>query len=311
MSTCSCECHGHGPYHPCSIEGGCGHLHARAERPDGACLTCPPPDDGKDWSEPATGHTVCDRCRSRLAKQLIDIAARYRRLNPRPGSTGEIGRGAPGFGSRSPAADHIVVMRDWRSKSHEVAKDGIKYVWDPTADHGRRLPEGVYGPEEPPGAYTKKLDAWLGADGKKHAEEEFPVRSVPFTLASLVDLVAEEQQIVPPAGRTVKELARWLIHQLDWVTRQTWVTEFADELKFLVRQLRPVTGDPSIHIGECPNTIDEGKSTRECGQPLYAPANFTSKSVIRCPAPACGRKWPRDDWDHLGQLMQDRRQLSA
>lgn len=43
-----CDCHGHGPGYPCSIEGGCGHLHlvgkievaARITQERGLCLSC-------------------------------------------------------------------------------------------------------------------------------------------------------------------------------------------------------------------------------------------------------------------------------
>jgi hypothetical protein len=43
-----CECHGHGPGYPCSVEGGCGHLHptekltvgARIEAAAGLCVSC-------------------------------------------------------------------------------------------------------------------------------------------------------------------------------------------------------------------------------------------------------------------------------
>jgi len=49
------------------------------------------------------------------------------------------------------------------------------------------------------------------------------------------------------------------------------VTELDIALRRLVAQLRPVTGDPRRPIGLCPNTIDDGEHTRECGTRLYAP----------------------------------------
>lgn len=259
------------------------------------------------WKRARDGYTVCDGCIDKLADRLEDVADRYARLNPRPGSNSDHGgRGAPGFGSRSPASDHIIVMQDWRSKSHEVARDGFRYVWDPNADHGRRLPEGVHGPEEPPGAYTKKEDVWIGADDREHAEQESPARSVPFTLAGMAGLVAEERDMTPPCTRFVGELVRWLDVQLDFIARQEWVVDFAEDLRALQKQLRPVTGDPPIRIGLCPNTIDEGEHSRECGAPLFAPTESAKNDTIRCSA--CNRKWPRSEWESLGKLMQDRRE---
>lgn len=269
-------------------------------RPDYACVLCLPPLGSRAWRRAEDGYRTCDTCLERLGEVLLDVVVRYQRLNPTPGSNADAGgRGAPGFGSRSPASEHIILMRDRRSKSCEVAFDGKVYVWDPK--YQERLPVGVEGPLEPPGAYVEHREAWFGGDGRAHFEQERPPLSVPFTLSSLADLVAEERDMTAPRG-TVNDIAVWLDHQLDYVARQDWVTDVHEQLARLLGQLKPVTGDPKIKIGECPNTIDEGEHTRECRTPLFAPTDSSKDDTIRCAG--CGRPWPRENWVELGKLMQ-------
>lgn len=269
-------------------------------RPDSACLLCPPPLGTRTWRRADEGYRTCDLCLERLSEILLDVAVRYQKLNPTPGSGADQGgRGAPGFGSRSPASDHIIVMRDRRSKSCEVAVDGLVYVWDRSFQE--RLPEGVEGPLEAPGAYVEHREAWFGGDGRAHFEQERPPLSIPFTLASLAFLVAEEREMTGPTGG-VNVVVVWLEAQLDYIARQEWVVDVHEQLVRLLGQLKPVTGDPKIRIGFCPNTIDEGQHTRECKAPLYAPTDSSKDDTIRCGG--CGRPWPREKWVELGRLMQ-------
>lgn len=268
------------------------------DKPSGSCLLCPPPREGQGWRLADRGYLTCSSCLDKLRETLQDIAKRYARLDPTPGASGDHGgRGAPGFGSRPPASPHVIVMTDRRSKSCEVSSDGIAYVWDPLAD--TVLQPGQYGP--PAGAYVEKREVWYGADGRAHSEEARPPRSIPGTLDALAGWVAEEREIKPPEKRSVPDLALWLDQQLDWITRQELVVDIAQDLRRLHTQLKPVTGDQRVKVGECPVTIDQGAHTIECGTPLYAP---TKGDTIICPNPACGGKWPRPEWERLGQILQ-------
>lgn len=266
-------------------------------RPTVACVLCPPPRT-QAWRLADRGYRTCTTCYDKLREDLHDISKRYALLDATPGASGEAGsRGAPGFGSRPSASPHVIVMTDWRSKSCEVAVDGIQYVWDPLADD--TLEPGQYGP--PGGAYVGKREVWYGRDGRGHTEQENPARSVPATLAALAALIAEEREVTPPAARMPGELVRWLDTHMDWITRQELVTDFRDDLRALVKQLMPVTGDPSPrHIGLCPNVIDEGEHSRECGARLYAPLRG---DCIACSQ--CNREWPRAEWLRLGALLQE------
>lgn len=210
------------------------------------------------------GYRTCDACLDRIRDTLKDITRRYALLNPKPGMSGEHGRGAPGFGSRSPASDHIIAMRDRRSST--VAR------------------------------------TWLGRDGRLHQESERPPLSVHGVLDTIAWDIAEQRSLDGPSDRAdVPHLARYIDTNLDWATRQPTIVEVDQQLRDLVAQLKPVTGEPGRrHIGLCPNVLDEGEVTRECGARLFAPLRG---DAIECGA--CRRVWPRSEWLRLGDLLQD------
>lgn len=232
------------------------------DRPQQACATCPPPrEEGQPWRTADPGYLTCSGCYDHVRDALKEIAKRYNALNPTPGASGESGgRGAPGFGSRSPASDHIIAMTDRRSST--VAR------------------------------------VWVGADGRVHRESERPPLSVWGVLDGAAWAIAEERGIDGPAPDiTVHQLTRWIDHQLDWLTRNLLVVDVWRDLRGLVGQLRPVTGDARALIGVCPN-LPEG-AEQECGSRLYAP---TKGDTIVCSA--CSRRWPRPEWEHLGRMIQ-------
>lgn len=233
------------------------------ERPSNACTTCPPPRQNRNWRIADPGYRTCATCLDRLREQLREIADRWAALDPSPSAAGDTGRGAPGFGSRPPAQETVICVRDWRS--------------------------------------SRESHTWRGADGRLHREHERPPLSVPAELWTLVHHVADARGLTTPTALRVPELVRWLDGHLDWVTRQDGVAAFGQVLRELVAQLRPLTGEPGAkRIGECPNTLDEGDTTRECKRPLYAPLRG---DTIHC---SCGRTWERPEWEQLGLMLQAR-----
>src|SRR5690606_7642312 len=236
--------------------------HGTPDRPAAACVLCPPPREGRPWRLADRGYATCSVCDLRIRGALKEIDERYQQLDPTPGRSGDYGRGAPGFGSRSPASDHIIAMTDRRSSA--VAR------------------------------------VWTAADGRVHRESERPPLSVWGVLDGAAWAIAEERGVDgPEPTATVSELVGWISNQLDWLTRNPLVVDVWRDLRVLVAQLRPVTGDKRAKIGRCPNVIDEGETTRECGAPLYAP---TRGDTIHCTA--CPAHWPRPEWERLGRILQ-------
>lgn len=266
------------------------------ERPPRACLLCPPPRKVGAWRLADEGYRTCAGCLDRLRDTLREVAARWAALDPAPGGQGEHGgRGAPGFGSRSPGSDHVIAMRDDRSGT-SMAEDATVYEWDPLADDV--LESGQYGP--PRGAFVAKRRGWRGADGKIHRESERPPLPVRGELGRMAFYIAEARDMTGPKPWSVTAIVAWLDGQLDWVTRQDGVGAFAATVRELAAQLRPMTGEPGARkIGQCPNVIDEGEHTRECGADLRAPLRGDE---IRCRA--CARRWPREEWLALGRTLQ-------
>ena len=202
--------------------------------PEGRCLLCPPPRPERPWRLADPGYRSCSSCLDRLRDALREIAARWAALDPRPGASGDGGRGAPGFGSTPPANVTVIAVRDWRS--------------------------------------SREARTWRGADGRLHREHERPPLSVVAELYTLARHVADARGLTPPDRLQAPDLVRWLDSQLDWITRQDGVAGFARVVRELAAQLRPLTGEPGAkRVGECPNTIDDEDETRECKAPLYAP----------------------------------------
>lgn len=261
-------------------------------RPTGACLTCRPPTADQDWRLADDGYRTCEKCLSNIRQVISDIRTFYQRLDPTPGSMGESGsRGSPGFGSKPTVSLHIVAMRDRRSMAYEVARDGVEYTWveDPRG-WSPGLPEGVEGPLRAPGGFVKR-EVWYGSDGRGHSEQSRPPRSIPKTIESLAQWVAEDREMTTPTG-TVDELCCWIDNQLDHVTRQDWVGDFDAELRSLRAQLKPVAGEGQKNkILSCPSNIGDGEHIRICGANLYEPDRA---GVIRCHA--CKHEWARDKW---------------
>lgn len=240
----------------------------RVPRPGGACLTCKPPRPNRSWRMAYSGHRTCEDCPGWMLGLLAEIAHRYEQLDPSPGGSSDLeSRGAPGFGSRSPASDHVIAMTDIRSSS-------VAHVW-------------------------------MAGDKRVHQESERPPLSVYAVLLTEVYDVAELRSMsLPDPCFAVRHLTVWLSRHVEWLTRQDTIADFADVLKTLTRQLKPVTGDPQQKpFGRCPNTIDEGESSRSCDGPLYAPRADTS--LIHCTA--CGRDWDnnKNEWKKLGLLLKN------
>lgn len=265
-------------------------------RPSWACALHRPPKPGQAWMKADDSYTTCGGCLNNLRSTLRDIGDMYARLDATPGGNGEHGgRGAPGYGSRPPVALNVVAMRDRRTLPYAVASDAVVYVFDADADHV--LQSDQHGPKR--GEYVERREVWYGADGRPHQESDNGVLSVPATLAGIAAGIADMRELGAPAGG-VPDVIRWLDGQLDWLTRQSWVSEPAGELHRLAAQIRGVN-EPRRRIGVCPNVIDEGATTRVCDAPLYAPVRGDS---IVCRNRDCERVWHRAEWLRLGDLLK-------
>lgn len=233
-------------------------------RPDGVCLTHPPPKPGRAWERADNGYLTCWDCYKRLNQVLspwhrdrdgrpASIPGLYETLSAVPGWSPAAGdRPAVGFrfGPRSPANDTIIAMRDHRSRRNH------------------RRPAG-----DP--------------------------HSVPGVLAEWVAELAGEKHLASAPPRSVLAMCHLLDRNLDHITRQGWVVEFAMEIGWLRRQLVEVN-QPRVVVGKCPNTVDLGVVTKTCGALLFAPLYG---DWIECWSPDCRRTWARREWLQLGDLV--------
>jgi hypothetical protein len=234
------------------------------------------------WTQAASKHVTCDGCYDRLRELIAEVAERFLVMDPRPGATLIPGmRGAPGFGSRSPASDHVIAMRDPRSS--QVAR------------------------------------VWVGGDGRVHEESMRPARSIHGTFSILAWEIAEHRDVSGPDDRDgVFALLRFIDHHLDYITRHAELAvEVSDTLHRAAWPLRTQTGDGRRFIGRCPEMVADaelleaasefyGETPQEielvrCGAPLFAPRISSSAEHIECFA--CSRVWPVSEWLKLGEQL--------
>lgn len=126
------------------------------------------------------------------------------------------------------------------------------------------------------------------------------VRSVPGTLARIIDAVCEELVYTSGgAGATVDSACRWLGNRLEPLSRLPWADDLYRDLRELSDSLRAVFGDtPPKPIGRCTNVIvvvgsgaDIGNHHNAvCGSALYPPPRRAGDVEPReVPAIECSR----------------------
>lgn len=229
------------------------------QRPAGACLTHRPPSGDRPWRRVDDHYRTCSSCYDQLHRWLspasVDddgrpdsIPGLYAFLNPRP-VVGDAGRRRPGFGSRSPALDHVICIRDRRSVQVE---DGDPY--------------------SAPGLLTSWVQ-WVW-------EERYEV-----TALDQLDYFQHRARL----PTTVETMCLWLDQQLDWITRQETVIEFYDELRALHAQLRSATGDGGQPpVGWCIELVGDAECGAPIHMPRQSP-RAPDEPIRDLPELKCGR----------------------
>jgi hypothetical protein len=244
------------------------------ERPQAACVVCPPPRGNRAWTLADSRCATCGSCYDKIRERLAEVAERYLRLDACPaGSRPPGSRGAPGFHPRPPGAVHVMAMRDPRS--------------------------------------SQDARVWVGSDGRVHTESTRPALSVYGALNLLAWSIAEHRGVSGPDDRDdVYALLRFVDRHVGYVTRHAELAVETDQtLRDLVGALRPVTGDARRQVGTCRAEVDpeEGAEQAEpdeegvfyCGAPLFASVAFREGEEVVCGA--CGARYPMDEWLALAE----------
>jgi len=145
---------------------------------------------------------------------------------------GEPGRGAPGYGSRSPGRDDIIIALDPRSKPGSVDEDG--------------------------NATTRRPD-----DAPRW------IRSIPASISAIADWVATEKGEHPRPPSTFVQDMGYVRRSLPWCAQQAtrdddgkwhpWINDTVSDIKELHHQARwQVRDQPQPPLGTCLSVGCEG-----------------------------------------------------
>ncbi len=118
------------------------------------------------------------------------------------------------------------------------------------------------------------------------------LNAVPAVLGSWVMLVCEERSLRGPD--TPDRLSSWLLGQFDWLVRQPWVDDMADEVNDLTRSAeRLCRVDEHRHRLEppCPSC-----TARELGR-------WDGTDQVDCAS--CGRRWKAEEYPWMVRLALD------
>ncbi|MDT8910912.1 hypothetical protein [Amycolatopsis sp. PS_44_ISF1] len=251
------------------------------------------------------GYRTCDPCADELRADIQELARLYpelaRAVVPSGGAPAG-GLGAPGYGSRSPARDSVLVLTDRRTRAeddgdpHAVLEVLAGWADNIREDTGMSVPD--------PGAQRegRLLVGWLDFTARQPWAGRLDT-----PLGQLRDEITEQLGLAP---RTVAGEAAFLVEWFDYITRQYWVSDLADEIRGLLPLVRAATGtaESSVPVGTCPTT--EESTQRPCGARLRV-----RPDADRITCPKCRTRWPRATWDKLsdaqGTPVSDVAALSA
>ncbi|WET76878.1 hypothetical protein P3102_22505 [Amycolatopsis sp. QT-25] len=250
------------------------------------------------------GYRTCDPCADELRADIQELARLYPELIRAavPGGASTSGRVSPGYGSRSPARDSVLVLTDRRTRAEDDGDaHSVLEILSSWADNIRE-DTGMGVPDPAARRQGQLLVGWLDftADQPWAGKLDTP-------LGQLRDEIAEQLGL---SARTVHGETAFLVEWFDYVTRQYWVSDFAEEVRGLLATVRAATGtaESSIPVGTCP-TLNE-TTQRPCGARLRVRAE-----ADRITCPRCRTRWPRAHWDELsdaqGTPLSDVAALSA
>jgi hypothetical protein len=171
------------------------------------CLICP---------EDAGHRYACHGCVNRMRKQLRELEDYAVILACTMGPLrGGPSRRSPGYGSRSPARDDVIVALDVRSRAGDVDEDGEAIT---------RRPED--------------RDTWT--------------RSIPGAIRQLACWLREEADQSDPVRWTLTTEIAYILGRIEACAMEQWVDDLASDIKELHAQARVLAGDPSPRpLGTC------------------------------------------------------------
>lgn len=111
--------------------------------------------------------------------------------------------------------------------------------------------------------------------------------------------VREDRDLDAPKLVTVGSEIACLRSNHDWTMTQTWVDEYAQELRAIHSAVRSAANDPVPRsVGRCIHMLKHG----ECGSDVY---ELPDASGVKCSSSSCGRIYTGLDYDRLRVAQQE------
>ncbi len=150
------------------------------------------------------------------------------------------------------------------------------------------LASGGGGGDKVTGTRDKPVPINLGVHD--HAEH------VVFTLASWARMVAEDRGLHGPSNATPSATATFLLAHLDWIVRQDWAPDAAEEISDLSRKAHGIVPSrPERHELPAPCPADG------CG--YLSLVRYDGESHVRCEV--CGAVWDEKEYVRLTIVLAD------
>ncbi|MGY1683325.1 hypothetical protein [Geodermatophilus sp. SYSU D01176] len=134
------------------------------------------------------------------------------------------------------------------------------------------------------------------ATGLSLDEDVLAIRSEMLTVAaSWAGLVAEQRPVAKRPDRQLSKLSRFLLTQLDWLSRHPAATDAAEEIGRVARAAEEVVEfnlSRRLELGAC--------DREDCSAVVYATVG-TSSSLVAC---GRGHTWPPHKWMALAHRLR-------
>lgn len=218
---------------------------------------------------------LCHGDSNRILRHLRELEEYLPTLSLEKSPAGSEPVTGPGFSSRSPSNDSVIVHTDPRSGADFLTRQVTKPRYD---KHGNQVLDGHGRPVADP-VLNENGDPVVEAIGE-------PSMGALGVVSSWAQVVTEERGVKPSTSAFLDISLLRMNH--DWIAHQVWVDEYASELRQVHAAVRVLAHDPVPRsVGSC---ISIDKRGYDCGGQVF---EMDDASGVKCSK--CNRRYDGTD----------------